>query len=146
LNFDNRKMAILLMAAGALPFIAAAYLTLPNVALDAGIQGEILIIVYGAIILSFLGGIRWGAALQNGPPAMLFGSVLPSLTGFAALLLCFGFRLFGLNPSLWLLVAGFVAQAAWDYFAPGTLPNWFVRLRMVISAIVIGCLLIAVLM
>jgi Protein of unknown function (DUF3429) len=145
LKSNKQKMALALMASGALPFIAAAYLTLPGVSLDAGIQGELLILVYGAVILSFLGGIRWGAALQSGPPAVLFGSVLSSLVGVSALLMGFGFRLFGLSPSLWLLVAGFTAQAAWDYFGRGTLPDWFVRLRMAISTIVIVCLLITLL-
>lgn len=131
----NRIIAIGLMASGALPFIAAAIMAVFNFGDVRGIQADQIAVAYGAIILSFLGGIRWGEAIAKGPAATLFISVLPSLAGFAALLL---------NTFLGtiILIAGFTAQAVWDFVAPGTLPNWFIRLRMVISAVVIACLMV----
>ena len=48
-------------------------------------------LAYGAVILSFLGGIRWGAALRGiGASQRRFDfaiSVIPSLAGWAALLI-----------------------------------------------------------
>lgn len=45
-------------------------------------------IAYGAVILSFLGGIRWGRAMSlRAPAASYVLAVLPSLWAFPALLL-----------------------------------------------------------
>jgi len=87
---------------------------------------------YGAIILSFLGGIRWGNLVSSktqlnhwGP---LFISVLPSLIAWPALLL----------PSVWMLsvlAAGFVLQYAYDVegVKQKILPVWFGRLRTILT-------------
>lgn len=126
------------MAAGAIPFIAAAAIALSNFGDVRGYQADQIAVAYGAVILSFLGGIRWGDAVLKGAAAILFISVLPSLAGFLALLI-------NTNNGTKILIAGFGIQAVWDLIAPGTLPGWFIRLRMVISAIVIVCLLITLL-
>lgn len=131
-------MAIVLMAAGALPFIAAAIFSFVNTGDVRGFQADQIAVAYGAVILSFLGGIRWGDAIKKGPAATLFLSVMPSLAGFLALLIN------NYNGTK-ILILGFAAQAIWDFIAPGTLPNWFIKLRMLISSIVIVCLLIALL-
>jgi hypothetical protein len=128
-------MATALMGSGALPFIAAASMAFFNFGDVRGFQADQIAVAYGAIILSFLGGIRWGDAIAKGPGATLFISVLPSLAGFGALLIN------TFNGTM-ILIAGIAAQALWDFIAPGTLPDWFIRLRMVISAIVIVCLTI----
>jgi Protein of unknown function (DUF3429) len=129
LNFENRKIALALMSFGALPFMAVAALALSNAGDVRGFQADQIAVAYGAVILSFLGGIRWGDAISKGPAATLFISVLPSLAGFLALLIN------NFNGAV-------AAQAIWDFIAPGTLPIWFIRLRMVISAIVMACLAI----
>jgi hypothetical protein len=93
----------------------------------------LLQMVYAAVILSFLGGIRWGAALKlpRGPlqSTLLALSVLPSLAGFAALIL----------PSvagLVLLLIGFLVQGSWDVQSAqrGELPAWFATLRALLTA------------
>ena len=131
-------MAVALMASGALPFIAAALMAFVNFGDVRGFQADQIAVAYGAIILSFLGGIRWGDAVAKGAAATLFISVLPSLAGFGALLIN------TFNGTM-ILMAGFAAQAIWDIIAPGTLPDWFIRLRMVISVVVIACLTITLL-
>ena len=126
------------MASGALPFIAAAILALTNAGDVRGFQADQIAVAYGAVILSFLGGIRWGDAVAKDAAATLFVSVLPSLAGFAALLIN------NFNGAM-ILITGFALQTVWDFIAPGTLPKWFIILRMLVSAIVIACLMITLL-
>ncbi|NDV85899.1 DUF3429 family protein [Aurantimonas aggregata] len=95
---------------------------------------------YSATILAFLGGIRWGAALDPATrrPATLILSVLPALAAWLVLFL----------PSPWLF-AGFallfLLQGLWDAMAAraAALPDWFGRLRMVLSAVVVLCQVVA---
>lgn len=134
MKIDNSKIALMLMCAGALPFVATAVLSLFNAGDVRGFQADHIAVAYGAVIISFLGGIRWGDAISKGPIATLILSVAPSLAGFFSLLIN------NYNATMILIIA-FAAQAAWDFLSPGTLPNWFIRLRMIISATVILCLL-----
>ena len=87
---------------------------------------------YGAVILSFLGGIRWGAAIgeprgtrQNTDFA---GSVVSSLLGWLSLLLS---PVLGLS----LMIAAFLLQGLWDVLSveKGRLPQWFGKLRMALT-------------
>lgn len=125
--------ALLLGLAGLIPFLggaAALWAMLPGLAPERGLQ---LIIAYGAIILSFLGGIRWGTAI--GPydtrrQGLEFAaSVLGSLAGLAAIFI-------PAVPALTLLIAGFLMQALWDVTSveSGRLPAWFGKLRMLLTA------------
>lgn len=125
--------ALLLGLTGLLPFFAGAaaqWLALPLLPPDQGLK---LAILYGAIILSFLGGIRWGTAIgpyDSGRQSAEFSaSVLGSLAGLAAAFL-------PPIPALTLLVAGFLLQGLWDVMSvdAGRLPNWFGRLRMILTA------------
>lgn len=82
------REARLLGIAGLLPFVAgaAALWTLPPEWL--GLAANALL-AYAALIVTFLGGIHWGLAMPQ--PALrrkqLLWGVLPSLLGWAALLL-----------------------------------------------------------
>ena len=125
--------AVLLGAAGAVPFglaAAAQWLTLPHLPADAAQAAGI---VYAAVILSFLGGIRWGTALELRSPRRQTSdfilSVLPALAGWIAVMLP---GLLGVS----LLIAGFLLQAQWDVVNAdrGRLPAWFGRLRMGLTA------------
>ena len=125
--------ALLLGLAGLIPFFAGAaaqWASLPLLPQHTGLK---LVIVYGAIILSFLGGIRWGTAIgpyDHGRQTMEFSaSVLGSLAGLAAVFL-------PPIPALALLVAGFLMQGLWDVMSVdgGRLPGWFGRLRMILTA------------
>lgn len=88
---------------------------------------------YGAVILSFLGGVRWGnvlferAALERYGPLGL--SIVPSLVAWCALLA-------PVAAGLGLLAAGLLAQYALDRAATaeGVLPAWYGRLRIVLTA------------
>ena len=125
--------ALMLGLAGLIPFVAGAaaqWTRIPLLPSDAGLK---LAIVYGAIILSFLGGIRWGTAIgpyDQGRQTLEFSaSVLGSLAGLAAVFL-------PNIPALALLIAGFLMQGLWDVMSvdAGRLPHWFGRLRMILTA------------
>ena len=123
---------------GALPFVVMALTAAlaPGFA-AAQLGGQTAFLAYGAVILSFMGGVRWGRALALPDTAraarQIISSVAPSLAAWLALLLD--------RPWAHLLLAvAFALQAAWDVASArsGDLPVWFGRLRLVISAIVIA--------
>lgn len=125
--------ALALGLLGLVPFVAGAlsqWVALPMLEPQTGLK---LVIVYGAIILSFLGGIRWGTAIgpydahRQGTEFSM--SVLGSLAGLAAVFL-------PAIPGLALLAAGFLMQGLWDVTSvdAGRLPGWFGRLRMLLTA------------
>ena len=139
----NHQFAWALALSGLIPFWALALCValFPDVMGDAAFL-TLALKAYGACILSFLGGVRWGAAL-DGPgwkkPSLFALSTIPSLVGWVAILLPD-------SAGLALLISGFVGQALWDISASraGLLPDWFGRLRMVISAAAVTALLLAV--
>lgn len=116
---------------GLLPFALGAVMVWCPVEAMAGL-GVRLLGAYGAVILSFLGGVRWGRLLGDEPrlerwlPLTL--SVLPSLVAWAALLLPAG-AMFAL------LAVGLVLQYLIDRDAAesGELPAWYGRLRLTLT-------------
>jgi hypothetical protein len=130
--------------AGLIPFaVGVAGLWFPLPAIGPG-DALKLVTIYGAIILSFLGGIRWGTAI--GPYDSRRQSFEFSLSVFgslAGLLACFIEPV----PALTLLIAGFLMQALWDVTSveAGRLPSWFGKLRMVLTAGVVISLIAALL-
>ncbi len=95
----------------------------------AGLAGTLLA-AYGALILSFLGGARWGLAASADQPNPLVVSLamLPTLAGLALLALPPGhlrLQLVGLMIALGL-------HWLWDVRSSG-LPAWYPRLRTLLS-------------
>lgn len=132
--------AAILGLAGVIPFAAASLASFAGGAVGGFAQGALL--AYGAVILSFLGGIQWGFAVQCGRPDFphLGISVVPSLVAWAALLS-------GGAAGLLLLAAAFAGVLAIDLrlTREGTAPAWYPRLRTMLTAAVIACLLPALL-
>ena len=135
--------ALWLGLAGLLPFAGtAAYSWLGNPASQA--VAVFALLTYGAVILSFLGGVRWGALMRD-PAALerispLAQSVTPSLVGWVALLLPPAYGLI-------ILIAGLSAQFLNDKMAAqvGLLPTWYGRLRVILSAGAVLSLVVALL-
>jgi hypothetical protein len=73
------KLAILLGAAGLLPFFAAAWLAVASNEPLAS-QSATALLFYGAVILAFLGGAHWGFALGGVAPAGM-SMAGPSMAG-----------------------------------------------------------------
>lgn len=118
--------------AGLAPFAALSFAAL---ALDgeAAAMAASLLIGYGAVILSFMGGCRWGfaaAGLGDGPSFALLGvSVLPALYAWIT-------ALAPAPAAALLLAAGFGALYLADVRltrAHGA-PNWWPALRIWLSS------------
>lgn len=129
--------AIGLGAAGLLPFLAGLLGTLaPSLAI-VGPEG---LLGYGAVILSFLGGVHWGLAMMRGDAGWraLGASVVPSLVGWAALLAGGRAGLFG-------LAVAFAALLVYDLgeIRAGRAPGWYAALRWPLTAIVCLCTAVA---
>jgi Protein of unknown function (DUF3429). len=122
---------------GILPFAAslAAMLVLDG---PAPLAAQGVMLVYGAIILTFLGGIHWGVAMREGTAADLVGSVVPSFVAFAAIYTAG-------STGILILAAGFLAVLStdWRYHTAGMTEDWFWLLRRVVSLSVLTCLMIA---
>jgi hypothetical protein len=118
----GRTTAWTLALAGLIPFAGCAVMVVAGgTAADAWLGA---LIAYAAVILSFLGGTRWGAALESGSPhpITLILSNLPALVGWAALL-----PLDMPSPMrLTLLSAGLALMWLWDRRRP---PAWYPALR-----------------
>lgn len=125
-----RRWAILLAYAGLVPVLGAGLAMLADAAPPFDRAGASrAAVVFAAVALAFLGGVRWGMALKVSPRrneglAML-AAALPVVVAAAALLL-------PVPAGLGLLAAGFAGQGAWDVWTVegGQAPAWYGRLRM----------------
>jgi hypothetical protein len=105
------------------PLVAAGRPEVAKVALD-------ILIAYAALILSFLGGARWGFALSAPKPNRLqiSLSMLPTLVGLAIL----GSPLGGCKLQIIALAFALLVQGFWDVRASDG-PDWYPRLRIVLT-------------
>ncbi len=133
--------ALYLGIAGVLPFWLSTMLLWSHVDPVGHSRAAAVTIAYGALILSFLGGIRWGVAITphkvTARTTTLVLSVLPCLAGFAAMFLPV---IMGLS----VLICGFLLHALWDVVTAdnGRLPQWFATLRMMLTALVVPAILL----
>jgi hypothetical protein len=123
-------LAIVLGGLGVLPFLASA------IAMYFAYNANTMFSVfsnYAAVILSFLGGIRWAFAVNGQLQKIdLVFAVIPSLLAWCSL---------SMPPTLALtgFILGFIAMAYLDVFArPLALSRGFLRLRLWITLCVVG--------
>lgn len=139
------RLPIALTLLGALPFIA---LSISVTFIDAPVTGWMMqaLLTYAAVILSFLGGIRWGFALQHaahGKPRLInrlyLESVGLSLAAWGTLFL----------PELHqrLLSFAFLFALAWGLesllYNRRLIPLWYFNLRSIITPIVVVAMYVA---
>ena len=138
------KPAAQLTLAGLAPFLALSLLSIA----DDGAWGAWALralVFYGVVILSFMGGCRWGfaaAGLGEGPTLRLLGlSVAPALGAWAAVLFL------PLSLAAGVLAVGFGALYLADtaLTRAGGAPGWWPRLRLPPTAGAMGALLLAML-
>ena len=103
-------------------------------------QTTVALTAYGAVILSFLGGIHWGLAINaiaaGSEEGRLFRrlgcSVVPALIGWIAFLM-------PRTVSLSVLAVAFIAVLYLDVMASrnGEAPDWYPRLRVPLTITVV---------
>jgi hypothetical protein len=135
MNLANTRGPGLLGYAGVLPFAALAGLSLaaPGEIRELALRAFLF---YSAVILSFLGGIRWGAAARQGSAgdSAYVVSVIPSLWAVA----CLAWP----DPavSAWGLALGFAVAGLGDWLRPGAgVPSWMRPLRARLTLAVLAC-------
>ncbi|KAK6302829.1 hypothetical protein J4Q44_G00271840 [Coregonus suidteri] len=127
------KPALYLGFSGLLPFLGAPLLMavtqsyLPEVAYAQ--------VVYGASIVSFLGGARWGFALPEGSPAQpdwmnLGNSVVPSLLAWLALL-CRD----NITEGALVVIMGLGLALHYDLTLLPGYPSWFKAMRTILTLV-----------
>jgi hypothetical protein len=127
---------------GLIPFVLLAALSLigPDAWRDTVLKA---LAYYGATILAFMGGCRWGfaaAGLGGGPSLKLLGlSVVPSLWAWVALMLPPPYEKEMLALGLALLYAADVALKL-----EGGTPEWWLRLRLPLTLVAAASLIAAV--
>jgi len=139
------RTPLLLGLAGLLPFLwGAATVLWPTlgqpVAMRIGMDfvGVPVLAGYGKVILAFMSGVIWGFAAhaddQRAPLAYVL-SVVPALWAF--------FLVPGASPSApILLIAGFVGLLGidWLFWTHELAPRWWMRLRILLTVVVVACL------
>lgn len=140
-SLDIPKPALALGVAGIIPFLAMAvgsFAAEPGAAVFAINAG----LLYGAVILSFLGGVHWGRALAGDAVtpswSRLGWAVTPSLIGWACAFMPDAIL------ALLLFVFGFALAFFVDVRAvrAGLFPDWYGTLRKILSIAVLACFLV----
>jgi Protein of unknown function (DUF3429) len=144
------RPALILGLAGLIPFLWSATTHLsPALAAWAGgflppmFIGAYVGLSYGTIILSFMSGVLWGLATKAEGRAAATGyalSVIPALWAFLMVTDA------SVNSTIY-LAAGFAGLLLLDatFAAQGLAPPWWMRLRLLLTAVVLGCLAVPIL-
>ena len=125
---------------GLLPFWGLSLATLVDTGFDPVIA-IVALIMYGALILSFVGALWWGMAVHATPGPqrniMFIWSVVPALIGWFATLATTG-------VGLRMLMAGLALQWLLDSMllrkSPELMPAWVFRLRTMLTGGAISAL------
>ncbi|XP_048352193.1 transmembrane protein 69 [Sphaerodactylus townsendi] len=132
------KPALYLSVAGLIPFVSIPLL----MAIQETSYPELVFaqIAYGASIVSFLGGIRWGFALPEGSPAKpdwinLANSIVPPVLAWIALLCKDSSMEAGI-----LVIMGLGIALHYDLALLPTYPSWFKALRAIVTLVAVGSL------
>jgi hypothetical protein len=156
----NDPLVLLLGLLGLIPFVICAYLACAWRDPSDG-RALIALIAYGAVILSFLGGVHWGFALTEPPPSLaglapvptradpahrprIALGILPALIGWVALLIAV------LAPApvvaLCVLIAGFLATNIGEQtgYRRGWVPGRYLWLRWFLTIVVVALLVTTV--
>lgn len=131
--WKSPRPALLLGFAGLVPFVAPTLFMAVTESYFTDLAFAQL--TYGAAILSFLGGARWGFALPESSPAKpdwinLANSVVPSLVAWVAVLMGDSFV-----PAVIMVIMGLGMSLHYDLSLLPTYPSWFKALRFVLTIV-----------
>lgn len=131
--WKSPKPALILGFAGLIPFVAPSLFMAVTESYCSDLAFAQL--TYGAAILSFLGGARWGFALPESSPAKpdwinLANSVVPSLLAWVAVLMGDS-----IVAAVTMVAMGLGVSLHYDLSLLPTYPSWFKALRFVLSIV-----------
>lgn len=132
--------------AGLVPFVGLAILA-QFLIHQTGEAINVFLLAYGAVILSFLGGTRWGAEIHRHPDTpnsmVLALAMLPPLAGWAALIIEV---MMASDLAYAILISGLMLQFLWDAAAirNGTFPAWYMPLRLILTLVASASLAVPV--
>ena len=149
------RAALILGLAGVLPFAFGALLASGLVDAHMGSPGQagsyplivprdgtVILLRYGTIILAFMSGVLWGFAARAEGERATAGyalSVIPAL---------YVFFMPGHGPvsGLTNLAFGFAGLLVldWQFARWGMTPAWWLRLRLLLTALVLACLAVGI--
>ncbi len=135
------RPALVLGVAGLVPFVVLSVQVATGQPMGAAmtVPARAALMQYGAVILSFLGGIQWGLAVASADRSddwRRYGfSILPALIALAALWL-------GERTGLILLAVGVGVWGLYELWATGLgeAPPWYGRLRLGLTAVTVVAL------
>jgi hypothetical protein len=141
------KIPLLLGLGGLIPFVALSAALALGVDLPLFTDADsmrVALVGYGVVILSFLGGVRWGVAIKEDETGDgkanrdFIISVVPALVAW--------FAWFQPAPAdLWWLAVAHILLGLLDYglACRVLVPEWFGRLRLLLSAVAAASLILA---
>jgi hypothetical protein len=106
--------------------------------------GPYVQLFYGAVILSFMSGALWGFATRLPAGSAATGYILSVLPALWVFFTTSG----GVQGAGTALIAGFIGILGidWFFWRSSVAPPWWLRLRVLLTTIVVGCLAITVLL
>lgn len=134
------RSALVLGLAGLIPFVGLALIGLAGVPTPVQGREDLILLRYGIVILSFMSGVLWGFATKASGRAAALGyglSVIPALWAF--------FTTMGPTPqAMAMLMLGFVGLLGldWYFWRQGLAPQWWMRLRLILTTGVLASLAI----
>lgn len=146
---DIPRSALILGLAGVLPFAWGAttilYDPLGSFAADwlgPRFVGPYVQLFYGAIILSFMSGVLWGFATKAEGAVAATGYALSTLPALWAFFFTGG----GPVSAGTYLIIGFIGLLGldWLFWSHDLAPKWWMKLRLVLTALVVACLSVGV--
>ena len=121
---------------GVVPLAACAIAALALTPETAALASRVAI-AYGAIILTFIGGVHWGLAMKDidASTQLYTVGIVPSIVALCAVLA---------PPvaGIPVLIAGFIALLGYDLWVVrrAFAPRWYARLRVPLTLSVVTCL------
>lgn len=143
------RAPLILGLAGLIPFLWGALTLVSGDLANWGVQtlgarfvAPFVLLNYGQIILAFMSGVLWGFATRASGSRAAVGyalSVIPALWVFFTV---------GAGPgsSAIFLIAGFLGLLVldWSFWRQGLAPEWWMRLRLLLTTVVVACLALLV--
>jgi hypothetical protein len=143
------RSALLLGLAGVIPFAWGALTTVNSdlqiwgsVNLGPRFVGPYVQLFYGSVILSFMSGVLWGFAAKTTGRMATAGYALSVIPALWAFFMTGG----GPTSAATSLIFGFLGLLLLDWFfwRLGLAPSWWMNLRGLLTALVVGCLAVGV--